>query len=263
MLEHVSRFFLIVLLYLVLSGNIEIEYVLAITVLTTWLTYCFTLIKSSDLRKVNPVINPDYKKTLIKYIKLNWHNSTFFAFKSQITIFIIGVFGSTESVANLGALTRYTLIFTMLSPVVHQIFAPAFGREQNNSRLTKFFILTLMGLFIFSLVLLTVVFVFPEPFLWILGEKYSGLQYELFLVFVSGIIAFSTKIINFLNMAKGWIKFSPRWEIPLNVISILIGALIFDLTTLVGVLYFGILTMLSNLIVYLLNSMGGLKMDKK
>ncbi|WP_373056964.1 lipopolysaccharide biosynthesis protein [Zunongwangia sp. H14] len=257
---HVVRFIGIAGILLFLNLDYVIAVIFLITSISAWSSYIYVKRKGKDLGLAEvSEINPDYKKTLIYYIRLNWHNSAFFAFKGQISIFLLGVFGTTDSLAEIGALARFSLIFTIISALFHNIYAPMFARNNNLERLKKMFVGAIMAsLIICGIVLLAVAF-FPEFFLWILGEGYQNLDYELLLMIIGGSIGFIIGIVHNVNLNKGWIKFTPLLEIPTDIGGILLGIFLFDITTLTGVLYMGILSGSITLLLYLSNSIAGLQ----
>ncbi|MFO7826507.1 MAG: hypothetical protein R6V72_21410 [Cyclobacterium sp.] len=256
---HIPRFIILAFFFIILKDEITISIILLITIFSTWISYIYIQKQSKNLRFLNPVISKNYKETLIKYIKLNWHNSAFYTFKGQISIFLIGVFGTTDSIADIGALTRFTLIFMMGKSLVDNIYSPAFGRCQNQEELKVLFRNAIAIIFLTSAAMLITVYLFPNQILWILGPKYEHLSYELFLVFLIGSLNLLLGTVYALNLTKGWIKYTPTYEIPIDVITLIFGVLVFNISELMGVLYLSLLSSFSNLLLHLFNSRHGLK----
>ncbi|MDT0675832.1 lipopolysaccharide biosynthesis protein [Autumnicola musiva] len=257
---HVVRFVGIVGVLLFLNLDYVIAVIFLITSLSAWLSYAYVKRKGDQLGLgETSQIDPDYKSVLVHYIRLNWHNSAFFAFKGQISIFLLGIFGTTESLAEIGALARFSLIFTVISALFRSIYAPAFARTNNGSRLKKMFIAAVLASLVICGIVILAVVLFPQLFLWILGSGYEDLSFELFLMIIGGSIGFLIGIIHNVNLNKGWIKFTPMLEIPTDVGGILLGIFLFDITTLSGVLYMGILSGGINLLLYISNSVAGLR----
>jgi len=256
---HFSRMIGIVSFLYLLDRDFIILGIFFITSISAWLSLFYVekeAQKDGLLGKTD--IDHEYRGTLVKYIKLNWHNSAFFAFKGQISIFLLGVFGTASSLADIGALTRFSLIFTVATALFNNIYAPAFGRTHNPSSLKKMFIYVMLAITILSITATLMVYLFPEPFLWILGDNYKDLSYELFLTFISGSIGFILSIVYSINLYKAWIKFTPLLEIPTDILGIIIGITIFDITSLIGVLYLGIFSASLNLILHISNAIYGL-----
>jgi len=257
-ISQIPRFLLLACLFAIMKENITINIILLITIFSTWLSYIFIQNKTKILRNAKPKINLNYKQTIIKYIKLNWHNSVFYTFKGQISIFLIGVFGTTDSIADIGALTRFTLIFMMVKSLIDNIFTPAFGRCQIKKDLKEMFKNAISLIGFISLIILLLVYLFPNQILWVLGPKYQNLSYELFLVFLTGSLNLLLGTVYAINLTKGWIKYTPTYEIPIDVITLLIGIIVFDVSNLTGVLYLALLSSSTNLILHLFNSRFGL-----
>lgn len=264
-ISQVVRILGIFILFLIHKELLTIKSVLIITVLGMWISF-FYLKKKQNLNLITDnaytpesKINIEYRSTLIKFIKLNWHNSLFFAFKDQISIFIIGIYGSKTSLADLGAITRYSMIFLVIVALVSNILGPSFGRCGQKQRLKQITLFTVIGYILFFMLMVVLVILFSNQLLWLLGPKYEGLNQELLLVFVSSLLLLGVQIINALNNSKGWIKYSPFLEIPVGVFGIVLGVLLFDMTTVKGALYLSIVSMIIMLILYSANFLYGYK----
>ncbi|MDT0650427.1 lipopolysaccharide biosynthesis protein [Autumnicola edwardsiae] len=257
---HIVRFVGIIGILLFLDIDYIIAVIFLITSISSWSSFFYVKRKGDQLGLLGGSrVNPDYKKVLIYYIKNNWHNSAFFAFKGQVSIFLLGVFGTTESLAEIGALARFALLFTIISALFRSIYAPAFARTANGARLKKMYVASLLVSLVICGIVILAVALFPNLFLWILGSGYEDLSFELFLMIIGGSIGFLIGIVHNMNLNKGWIKFTPLLEIPTDIGGILLGIFLFDITTLSGVLYMGILSGSLNLILYLSNSIAGLR----
>ncbi|SIS42725.1 Membrane protein involved in the export of O-antigen and teichoic acid [Zobellia uliginosa] len=254
------RLIAVITVLLLFKEYLTIKTVLVITVIALTSSYFYIKkVQIESLGKPSPIINLEQKATLVKYIKLNWHNSLFFAFRDQIAILILGFFGSTGGLADLGAITRFGLVFLSINALATNILGPSFGRCSEKNKLIKMISITFFGYTILFFVTLLIVYLFSDELLWLLGPKYSNLNFELLLVFTLSLLMLAVEIVNTLNNSKGWIKFSPYFEIPLNILAITCGILFLDLTTVSGGLYLTIFSFASILILYLFNLWYGLK----
>jgi O-antigen/teichoic acid export membrane protein len=264
-ISQVIRIVGILIIFLFCKEYLTIKSVLIITVVGMWVSLFYLKKKQNsnliidDSPTVIPKVNNEYRSTLIKFIKLNWHNSLFFAFKDQISIFIIGVYGSKASLADLGAITRYSMVFLVIVALVTNILGPTFGRCNQKLRLKQITLLSMISYLFFFAVVIIMVMIFSDQLLWLLGSKYEGLNQELLLVFISSLLLLGVQIINALNNSKGWIKYSPFLEIPLGVIGIIVGIIVFDMTTVKGALYLSIVSMTIMLFMYSANFIYGYK----
>lgn len=262
-LNQTIRLVLILTLFLLFKPYLSISVILGVTILATWISLSYLKIKTV---KVLPYpeaeINVGYKKVLLKYVKLNWHNSVFYAFKEQISIFFLGLFGSSETLAELGALSRFGLLFLGVSAIMNNLVGPSFGRSGSRPERVEIIKKTVVLLMAVAIVTIGIGSVFADEMLWVLGDGYAGLDYELILILVLSLINLSSAGVIALNNAKGWIKYSPKFEIPLNVVSIVIGAFIFDISTVAGTVYLAILASSVTLLLYIANLVYGLNLSR-
>lgn len=260
LLKQFLRLIPLLALFLFFKGYITVKIILAITIVATWIAH--RVLKSKTLKILDfpkAEISQDYRGVLLKYVRLNWHNSMFYAFKEQISIFFLGLFGTSDNLANLGALSRFGLIFLGVSAIMTNIVGPAFSTAKTKPMLLKIIKNTILLLLAVSITTVVVGYLFADQMLWVLGDEYSGLRYELILILVLSLINVSFASIMALNNARGWIRFSPKFEIPVNIISIVIGAFIFDISTVAGTIYLGMLASAATLLLYIANLVFGLR----
>lgn len=260
LLKQFLRLIPLLALFLFLKGYISVKTILAITIVATWISHrCLKLNTLKIVDFPTTKISPGYRKVLLKYVKLNWHNSMFYAFKEQISIFFLGLFGTSDNLANLGALSRFGLIFLGVSSIMTNIVGPAFSKAKRKPKLLKIIKKTILLLLVVSIITIVLGYLFANEMLWVLGDDYSGLRYELILILLLSLINISFASINALNNARGWIEFSPKFEIPVNIISIVIGAFVFDISTVAGTIYLAMLASMATLLLYIANLIYGLK----
>jgi len=245
--------------YLVTS-TFRVEYILIIAIISAWVSYFYINVKGKQSGLITSVKgDKTFRQKLLHYIKIHWHNSLFFAFKGQLSIFCISIFGSHTNVADLGALMRYSLIFSLLNALISNLFAPQFGRSNNIQKAISVYIKVSLTVVILSIIPLIASILFPSLLLSVLGESYKHLEHELVLVILSGIISVFTYLVHSFNTSKGWLKYSIKWEIPLNLILMVAGAWIFNLRNVSGVLEYNIVIQIGCLFLYVLNSYSGFK----
>lgn len=259
LINQVLRLVLIGGVIILYKKNVHIYYVFLITILTTWFSYYFITIKKIDLIKANKTINFHYKRIILKYVKFNWHNSLFFAFKGQISILLIGLFGSQDNLAEIGALGRFAIIFSVFLTIFQNIYIPDFAKTHNIPIFKKKLANLFIAIFPLIFLILSFSLLFPEQILWLLGDNYKNLSFPLFLILLLGSIDMILGLIYGINTTKGWIKYTPRYEIVIDITTLIIGIIIFDISTLEGVIMVGICTSLSNIILHLFNFDKGIK----
>lgn len=171
----------------------------------------------------------------------------YFCLIGQISIFLISVFGSTASVAEVGVLSRLAVIFTVINVTVATVIMPRFSKSQTADQIQKWFFLMLAGLILMGLVLLGFAYVFPDFFLFVFGKKYIHLDQELLWVVGNGMVYLITGIIFQINSSRGWIL---KWWIfiPVGVATQVISLFFLDVSTVIGVIQYNIILCIPELI---------------
>jgi O-antigen/teichoic acid export membrane protein len=195
--------------------------------------------------------NEEDRRTILGIVRSQSPNAVFYCMQGQLTVWLISIFGSTQNIAEIGALGRLGIIFSIISAVMANIVLPSFARCQSASQLQRRYFQIVGGFILFGLSLIALAALFPEQLLWILGRKYGHLRNELLLMMV--MTAFNSLVTAMwsLNSSRAWITRS--WlNIP-GVIIMQISLLLFlDISTLSGVLWFGIFSLVPT---FLLNCM--------
>jgi O-antigen/teichoic acid export membrane protein len=217
--------------------SVIVQYV----VLRRWVT------DSVDLSA--PVSSED-QASMIGIVKHQAPNAVFFCLQGQLTVWLISIFGRTQNIAEVGALGRLGVIFSVIGAVMTSIVLPAFARCQSARELRVRYFQVVGGFFLFGLALIGAAAVFPDQFLWILGSKYAHLRNELLLMMIMS--AFNSLIAAMwsLNSTKAWIRYS--WlNIPSVILTQIVLLTLLDVSTVRGVILFATLSLIPN---FLLNS---------
>lgn len=245
LLSTVSRLILLIIAYLTFLNA-------AVAVLTASLSL---LLKRLLLRYwVNKTIEPkvpinkEDKREIIEIIKIQLPGTIFYCVQGQLTIWLISIFGNTKNIAEVGALGRLAIVFSVINAVMSNIVLPRFARCQSVKILRQQY-WQIIGLFLcLGLIILIFTTIFPDQILWVLGGNYTHLKNELLLVAISTIFNSITATMWSLNCAKAWIKHS--WlNIPATIISQILLLLILDVSTVKGVIIFGTLSIIPTFVV--------------
>lgn len=166
--------------------------------------------------------------------------SIYYTVSEQITIWLVSFFGNTTVIAQIGALTRIAVLLSVLSALLGTLIIPRFARAlENKSLLLKRYILVhLLVLGALSLILF-VVWMLPSQILWILGSNYSNLEEELLISIAASCFSLMSGVSFSLYSSRGW-AMNAILGITLGVVTIIIGALIFDMSQLIGALYYSL-----------------------
>jgi O-antigen/teichoic acid export membrane protein len=184
--------------------------------------------------------DPVIEKQVLSIVKRSLPETIYYCFSGQIYIWLLSFFGSSNSVAQLGALGRLSLALTLFLSLVNTLLVPRFARLASNYKvLLKRFLQVLAGVILLCTGIVLLTYLFPSQILWILGKKYSGLDSYLVLNFIGSCLGLVVGIAFSLYASRGWI-INPLFSIPFNIAMLICGALIFKVVTIQGVLLFTI-----------------------
>jgi hypothetical protein len=203
--------------------------------------------------------NPEDRRAIAGFIRKLAANAIFYCFQGQITVFLISFFAHrATSVAEVGALGRLAMIFTVLTNLLTNIFVPAFARCQDERKLRLLYGAIVGGVGLFSVLILCWAGFLPQQFLFILGSNYAHLHRELVLMVGVAVISAFTGTFWALNAAKAWI--AGVWlYIPLTLGTQIALIPFTDFSSVTGVLIFNLLSNVPNLLLNLAMSYRGFR----
>jgi len=166
----------------------------------------------------------------------------FICFSSQITLWVLSIFGDTASIAQIGALGRLTIIIGFISTILSILIFPRFARIQpgEKARMVKFFTLIQVFLILLSGVIILSAWILSPYILSLLGQEYMNLSKEFMLSIVASCLVLLESTTGSLLNSRGWV-FNPFVTILINISSLIVSIYLFNLTTLVGLLKYNIL----------------------
>ena len=252
----IARFLaLVALMFLFLNAAVAIAVVSA-----TWLLqYLILRNYVAGAIDLDAPQNAEDRQEIIRLTKHLAPNAIFYCLQGQITVFLISLFAShATSVAEVGALGRLAMIFTVLSNLLTNIFVPAFARCQEPRKLRLLYLAIVGGVAVFSLLVLAGAGFFPQGFLFVLGKKYAHLSHELFLMVSVAIGAALTGTFWALNASKAWV--TGAWlYIPLTLATQVALIPYTDFSSVSGVLIFNLISILPNLLLNLVLTYRGFR----
>jgi O-antigen/teichoic acid export membrane protein len=188
-----------------------------------------------------PVSDED-RSALLKIVKSQMPNAIFYCMQGQLTVWLITIFGDTQNIAEVGALGRLSIIFSVIGAVMSSIVLPGFARCHSPAKLRQRYFQIVSAFCLFGISLIGLARLFPDQLLWILGPKYSHLRSEV--VLMMALTSFSSVVgaMWLLNAAKAWVKYT--WiNIPSVILMQVILLSFLNISTLNGVLWFGVLSL--------------------
>ena len=186
-------------------------------------------------------------------------NAIFYCVQGQITVFLIGFFAHhANSVAEVGALGRLAMIFTVVSNLLTNVFVPAFARCNSRHKLTWLFFAIVGAVVGFSAVILAGAEFFPDQFLVILGHKYTHLHRELTLMVAAAVLNAIAGTLWALNASKAWVAGSWLY-IPLTLATQVALIPFTDFSNVIGVLTFNLFSVVPSLFLNVILSYRGFR----
>lgn len=185
-------------------------------------------------------------------------NAIFYSLQGQISVLLITIFGHTEGVANIGALSRLSQIFTVFVQLNPLLLEPYFAKLPKSQFKSSYFAL-FAGAVGLGLAITASAALFPSIFLAILGPKYSGLNRELLLIIATSSTAYLTSVLVVAHSARRFIYW---WSGTLTIVLVLAVQVIYiwnvSLNSMSSVLILGLITTLTTLMVVILTGIYGI-----
>lgn len=175
----------------------------------------------------------EHAPALKAFIRKQAPNSIYYCLVGQIAIWLVGLFGSAERVAEVGALGRLAALFTVIGAVINAMVQPYFARATSAQELVSGFI-ALNGFFaLLTLALLALAIAAPVPLLWILGRRYGNLTEELvWMVLATSLSAWAGALYG-VGAARSWVVPSVLM-IPLGLATLALAVWTLDVSTVKG-----------------------------
>lgn len=198
-------------------------------------------LKGISARFSDPGQVPDkaVRSEILKVVKRIMPGSIYYCISGQLTVWLISVFGTTSAVASVGALARLSMLLSFFSTLFSTLVTPRFAKISDKKDLLKKYIIIQLVMLGVCVVVTTFVFLFPSPVLWLLGHKYAGLNTELTLSILAGCLSLMSGIFFGLTSSKGW-PTHPALIIVGNILVVITGIWMFDISSLKGVLSFNV-----------------------
>lgn len=205
---------------------------------------------SSDYTDIKQKPDPVIRTEIIGIVKRILPGSVYYCISGQLTIWLISIFGSTTAVAQMGGLGRLAMVLTVFNVLITTLVIPRFARFPSvKSLLLNRFLLINLSLIIVSACIIYPVYRFPSEVLWVLGKDYSNLESELILTVTGTCLGFFSSASYSLYTSRGW-TINPIIAILINLSSIIMGILLFDISSIQGILVLSIFTTSIGILVY-------------
>lgn len=217
--------------------------------------------KKQNIRE-NVKVDNEFKTEIIGYIKSNALNTFYYIFQGQLFILLLTFFGNVTNIAEIGALSRFSVIFNVVNSLFLNYFVPDFAKAKGYDQTKKKFLLLLVIIGLISFSIIMIFGIIPEFFLFILGKDYYGLNYELVLLVAVNSCTSIFGSIWLLNAAKGWVKFNWLY-VPFTIFLQILLLDLLDLSKLYNIIIFNGISLIPSFIVSsIISIMGFIKIKK-
>jgi O-antigen/teichoic acid export membrane protein len=192
------------------------------------------------------------RKSIVHLILPNTPNVIFYAVQGQIPQFLVTLFGVTAAVADVGAISRLAQIFVIFAQMNPILIEPYFARLPRN-RLKANYLGAVAAIAAVCAAVVALGWAFPQLFLWVLGPKYAGLNYEVLLILIGSSIRYLSGTMWVIHSSRRFVY----WWNNLSVITLtLLVQVVFlfqgHLGTVRSALMFNIVSAAASLVVNIL-----------
>lgn len=178
-------------------------------------------------------------RTVSTYILPTVPGTIVFATQDAFVYWLASISGGATVVAQAFALGRLAAIFVMLNSIMTNVIIPRIVNVHDDRRAHRNGLLPIVLIAFFCGVIVLATALFPGPFLFVLGEKYSGLGSELVLSLATATLALLATMLGQVSRTMGWV----RWETPLIFLHAAVALAVipfFTFTTTHGVLSYSL-----------------------
>jgi O-antigen/teichoic acid export membrane protein len=145
-------------------------------------------------------------------------HTAYYVLVSQLSVLLISIFGTTEGVAQVGALMRIALIMSFLLAVFQLVVIPLYARipAGDTRQLRGGYLMLLGALGAVGVLAVGFTWIAPGAVLIILGPQYSSLTNEVVLAVASGALTVLSNGMIGLSAVRG-VVVSPAISVPPNI----------------------------------------------
>jgi O-antigen/teichoic acid export membrane protein len=199
------------------------------------------------------------KKEIWSVVKKQLPNSIFFCIQGQIVFLLASIFGGTNNLAEISALSRLSIVFILLGSILTNIVLPDFSRCQSSDQLLIKYLRILMIYLGISFLIVALANIFPAQILWVLGEQYSNLGNDIVTLMVTNAsIHCLSNTLWAINYSKGWIELAWLFP-PVIIFTQIVLLLVLDLSVVSGVIMFSMFSIIPATLINFPMTFKGLK----
>jgi O-antigen/teichoic acid export membrane protein len=174
-----------------------------------------------------------FQAGLARAVRQQAPNSLYYCLSGQLPVWLVAWFGQTQQVAEVGALGRLALLFTVVGSVLAALVMPYFARPRRAAELRAAFLLINALFLALTVLLVCLAATVPSTLLWLLGPNYLHLVDEtVWMVLAASLSAWSGAVYA-MGAARGWV--TPGWlVIPVGAATLALAVVLIDVSTVAG-----------------------------
>ncbi len=194
--------------------------------------------------------NPRIRIHMLQQVHRTLPGAVYYALSGQITIWLISVFGKSDNVAAVGALSRLAMILGVLGTAFGALAVPRFARlPADPVRIRRRYVQAQLALVAACGLPLAFLWLLPGPALSILGPHYGGLQRDALLMAASSTATIGCGAAYGLGSARGVIA-PPVLTMPITILLQVLLVAVLPLDTVGGVIWIGLLSAVGQWLVH-------------
>ena len=202
-----------------------------------------------------------HQRAILSVVKKQAPNALYFCFQGQGTMFLVSVFGGHNQIADLGALTRFLVIFTVLQTTFHNLYVAKFAKARAITEVIRTYKLVVVTFLLAAMVPCAFLCLFPKTSLLVLGPNYSQLGQAVPLIGIMGLLTAVAGILSLLNQARAWIM-PARQYIVVSLVATAVLAPVIRWNSIYGVLTFQLIMVSLSIVLYLRRAREGFKQGR-
>ena len=177
-------------------------------------------------------------------------NGIYFALQPQVTVWAITLFGTVQKIAEVGALGRLAIAFSLVSSAFGSIALPRFARVAGARTVRRSYVLLAAAMTVIGFVAVTASAAFPRLILSILGSTYLHLRSELVWMVSASAMSVVGSALYLLNTSRGWVR--GIWVgVPAAILAQILTGWLVDLGTVRGAIVLQMSSILASIAVSL------------
>lgn len=151
-------------------GRTKAFVLLAINVIATWITA-----RLLDQRTGDIVRKRDVRRALVRYIVPLIPEHVYFLLQGQVGVLILAAVGNTEAVAELGALSRLSMLLAVLGILNTGVFQPFVARYKSSADFVRRSVVVMVTWCVVGALFMGISCLFPDVLIAIVGAQYTHL----------------------------------------------------------------------------------------